>query len=342
MAPNVSPSRSPPTPDPSDTSSVHHPQVGLEAEADNQRDDDSAIFDDGSVASSTTSISSSIMKHREENGRTYHSYKEGKYLYPNDEVESDRLDLQHHIYTLCYDGKLISCPIDKDFQVQRVLDVGTGTGIWAIDYGIDLSPSQPTFLPPNVTFEIDDIEEPWTFSQKFDFIHARMVTSALADVPKFFDQAFEYTTPGGYIELSDITVPICCDDGTMKDDSAMLQWILLLREASNRVGRDLNVSATYKAQLERVGYTHIVEKIYVWPMNRWPKDPKFKELGIWTCENMSGGVGGLSMALFTRVLGWSVEEVEGYLVNVRKEIKDTKIHSYWNIRTVYGRKPLDS
>lgn len=53
--------------------------------------------------------------------------------------------------------------------------------------------------------------------------------------------------------------------------------------------------------------------------------------GIWTCENMIGGVAGLSMALLTRVLGWSVEEVEAYLVNVRKEIKDTKIHSYWNM-----------
>jgi len=66
----------------------------------------------------------------------------------------------------------------------------------------------------------------------------------------------------------------------MKDDSAMLQWILLLLEASKKVGRDLNVSATYKEQLERVGYTDIVEKIYVWPMNKWPKNPKFKELGM--------------------------------------------------------------
>ncbi|TVY56720.1 putative methyltransferase tdiE [Lachnellula cervina] len=323
MAPNVSPSRSPSTPDFTASPSS---QVGLEAEADNHRDDDSAIFDDGSVASSTTSISSSIMKHREENGRTYHSYKEGQYLYPNDEE---------------YGPLTMAMSILKQRQGPFSFSVLQSTNKIQV-LGIDLSPSQPTFLPPNVNFEIDDIEEPWTYSQKFDLIHARMVTGALADVPKFFDQAFENTAPGGYIELSDITVPICCDDGTMKDDSAMLRWILLLLEASSRVGRDLNVSATYKAQLERVGYTGIVEKIYVWPMNRWPKDPKFKELGIWTCENMIGGVAGLSMALLTRVLGWSVEEVEAYLVNVRKEIKDTKIHSYWNIRTVYGRKPLDS
>jgi ribosomal protein L11 methylase PrmA len=44
-------------------------------------------------------------------------------------------DMQHHVYSLCYDGKLFTCPIDKDFKVHRVLDVGTGTGIWAIDYG---------------------------------------------------------------------------------------------------------------------------------------------------------------------------------------------------------------
>jgi hypothetical protein len=47
-------------------------------------------------------------------------------------------------------------------------------------------------LPPNVTFEIDDAEETWTYSQKFDFVHARMMTGSFANVPKFFDQVYEY------------------------------------------------------------------------------------------------------------------------------------------------------
>ena len=47
--------------------------VDLEAEADDY-ENDSALGGE-SIASSTTSINSSIMKYREENGRTYHAYK---------------------------------------------------------------------------------------------------------------------------------------------------------------------------------------------------------------------------------------------------------------------------
>ncbi len=47
-------------------------------------------------------------------------------------------------------------------------------------------------VPPNVTFYVDDIEEPWTFSVKFDFIFSRMLTGSLADWPKFFSRAYEY------------------------------------------------------------------------------------------------------------------------------------------------------
>jgi ubiquinone/menaquinone biosynthesis C-methylase UbiE len=36
---------------------------------------------------------------------------------------------------LTFGGKLFTSPIPKEKPLSRVLDVGTGTGIWAIDFG---------------------------------------------------------------------------------------------------------------------------------------------------------------------------------------------------------------
>ena len=47
-------------------------------------------------------------------------------------------DLQHHMYSLTLGGKLFVAPIPEEQKLHRVLDLGTGTGIWAMDFGICL------------------------------------------------------------------------------------------------------------------------------------------------------------------------------------------------------------
>ena len=44
-----------------------------------------------------------------------------------------RLDLQHDSFKIMLDGKLNLAPISNP---QRVLDLATGTGIWAIEFGL--------------------------------------------------------------------------------------------------------------------------------------------------------------------------------------------------------------
>lgn len=77
-------------------------------------------------------------------------------------------------------------------NIKRCLDFGTGTGIWAIDFadefpnceviGTDLSPIQPTWVPPNLKFFVDDVESDWSYNvdNHFDFIHGRMMGGALS------------------------------------------------------------------------------------------------------------------------------------------------------------------
>jgi hypothetical protein len=45
-------------------------------------------------------------------------------------------DLQHHLFLLTLDGELYNAPLkDLSGGLHNVLDIGTGTGIWAIDFG---------------------------------------------------------------------------------------------------------------------------------------------------------------------------------------------------------------
>lgn len=48
------------------------------------------------------------------------------------QTELSRLDRQHLMWKTVLDGQLIKAPIAKP---KRVLDLGTGTGVWAVDFG---------------------------------------------------------------------------------------------------------------------------------------------------------------------------------------------------------------
>jgi len=59
--------------------------------------------------------------------------------------------------------------------------------------GVDLSPIQPEWVPPNVKFMVDDVESQWLRPlNHFDYIHARHTVMAIKDWPKLMSQALEY------------------------------------------------------------------------------------------------------------------------------------------------------
>jgi len=105
------------------------PNVGTAGDVIVEVDHDEGYFDD-TKSGVTTSISSSIRDHVFENNRRYHKYQEGRYLVPNDNEEQNREDMKHSLVLHLCGGKLHLAPLENP---QRVLDVGTGTGIWAID-----------------------------------------------------------------------------------------------------------------------------------------------------------------------------------------------------------------
>ncbi|KAL1961876.1 hypothetical protein VTN77DRAFT_956 [Rasamsonia byssochlamydoides] len=318
------------------------------ASAEIVADDDSSVYAETEWSSSdSASIASSVMHYRYENGRRYDSYGQGRYMMPNDEWEQDRLDLVHHIFLLLFKGELFIAPIESP---QAILDLGTGTGIWAMDVadnfpsarviGNDLSPIQPHYFPPNLEFHIGDFEEDWDHpADYFDFIHARTISGCVYDWPRLLQRILHHLKPGGYFEIVEAAFWSWSDDGTLKDDSPYMQYIRDLNEAGEKLGREMNVAHKLKGWLINAGFEAVTEKVYLLPLGPWPKDPRLKEVGKWESIAAPESVEAYGLRLYTQILGWSVEEARNHQERVKKQLRERSLHAYCKVYAVYGRKP---
>ncbi|KAJ0304196.1 hypothetical protein COL516b_006087 [Colletotrichum fioriniae] len=125
----------------------------------------------------------------------------------------------------------------------------------------------------------------------------------------------------------------------MPEDFKPLKWSKLLMEATDKIQRPITVAATFKQLVEDAGFVDVVEKREKWPFNPWPKDEKLKDLGSWSQASTMMGVEAISMAVFTRVLDWSPEETSVFCAEVRNEHKKIGVHAYYDVYSVWGRKP---
>jgi len=130
----------------------------------------------------------------------------------------------------------------------------------------------PHRVPANVKFEIDDCEQPWTFQEKFDYVHARYLAAAIVDWPKLMEQAFTFTKPGGYAEFQDFDLTYRSEDGSMTPDRTALKWANELLKASRDFGHDPCPGAKLKGWMKDAGFENVVAQKYRIPIGPWAKD----------------------------------------------------------------------
>ena len=102
----------------------------------------------------------------------------------------------------------------------------------------------------------------------------------------------------------------------------------LMLEGAQKLGKDFTHAPKYKSYFEAAGFVDVVEHQFQWPFNTWPKGSYHKRLGMWYNQDMQDGLSGMAMATLTRAHNMTREQVEAFLVDVRRDINDKRIHSY--------------
>ena len=146
--------------------------------------------------------------------------------------------------------------------------------------------------------------------------------------------------PGAWIELQELNYVTQCDDGTMKDDYIVGKFLNLVKDGLAAFGVDL-LEMRKNAQLLRdAGFVNVEERVFKIPVGTWPRNKTMKLIGMYMRSVIYDGLQGISMGPFTRGLKWTPQEVEVFLIGVRKGLMDSSTHSYIPFHVVYGQKPV--
>ncbi len=145
---------------------------------------------------------------------------EAPYFLPKDGQEVNRLDFQHYLFRYALKGNY-AAPVTAP---ASILDVGTGTGRWAMEMaalfpqanviGLDIIPP-PADNTAQLGNGLDQRPENYIYVQgnvldglpfpdaTFDFVHQRLLVAAIPEARwrGVVGELFRVTRPGGWIEL---------------------------------------------------------------------------------------------------------------------------------------------
>lgn len=121
------------------------------------------------------------------------------------------------------------------------------------------------------------------------------------------------------------------DDNTISSDSVFGKWGRVSLEAGDAFGKTLRIVDESKQYLIDAGFEDVHEFRFKLPMAGWSSDRRMKEIGLYNQLHWEQGIEGWCLYLFTRYLGWQYEEVMVYVAQMRKMLRDKKVHAYHEV-----------
>ncbi|KAI0804353.1 methyltransferase LaeA [Xylaria sp. FL0064] len=292
-------------------------------------------------------------------GRHYGTFKQGRNLFPCDDIECDRLDIMHKFFLTAREHEVSSFRGLYTHRLPdrpRILDLGCGTGIWAIDTadrlggqgnyyieGWDLNLTQPEAIPPSLYFFRRDIEDPWQRVEpnSFDLIHMRSLNGSIEDWPRLYRQAFEHLKPGsGLIEQVELDWrPQADGDPRPLAASKLAEWSHKVHQGFARAGKRLDMDPNTKTILEEIGFVDVEHKKIPIAFNPWPEDEHKKEVARWFNLGLTQGLDGFTFEAVIHWLNYPEQEVRELIERVKEDICRREWRTYCTLHIYVARRP---
>lgn len=224
--------------------------------------------------------------------------------------------IQHH--------GLYSAPISKS-PGKRVVDIGCGTGIWAIAFaterpdshvlGLDITLPQPKSAPGNCSFAVADAEGDWSFAtEPFDLIYGRMLINSIRNWSRYLQRCLQHLKSGGWLELNDVAHRFFAEDECSEADSPMLRWWrVVFQESSRNNGIDVDDTYKHAQQMRNSGFNGVRERVFKWSVgSARASTQEVKAIGDLLYQNLQ--------MLIRDVIGTAVknDDLPGMLPNRRR------------------------
>lgn len=111
----------------------------------------------------------------------------------------------------------------------------------------------------------------------------------------------------------------------------MMQWCKEMQRGIATIGRSLDIDFHRLAeQMRNAGFVEVhIQDIKI-PIGKWPADPQLKEAGTYQLVSLLDGIDSISLAIFTRLLGWEKLEMDILLAKAKKELCLKRACLYWS------------
>ena len=139
--------------------------------------------------------------------------------------------------------------------------------------------------------------------------------------------------------MQELKFDLRSDDGTLKEDNQVAEFLRVVSKGLDTFNIDMYSMRHNPERLKDASFANISERSFKAPVGSWPRDPKMRTIGLYNSSIFADGFYGIAVRPRTQGLGWSVADVELFLVGVRRSLFDRSQHAYITFHVVTVQKP---